>query len=272
MKCMFLITTELSERLFKFIYPKMEERIIFTKFDDIDKFDKPDIIVTAAAHEDINKSIISHFGSKSLLVVEGLNNWKYMKGNYVDKVAVWGKNMKEDFIRAGWQSEKLVITGCPRFETHKRRVLIALPAYGKSEMDSEGFISDITSFLKSKDVIVNVKRHPGVSNEKQDIIEYLRDCEIVITGASTIALHALLMDKNVIFFDTRNNLFNREKHFLPLTKKIKVCYTYSEILNELNQDETIEDYLYDSFGAAKNIIKLINEMGEIRWLELRKSS
>jgi len=264
MKCMFLITTELAERLFKFIYPKMEERILFTKFDDITKFEKPDLIVTAAAHEDINKNIISHFGSKSLFVVEGLNNWKYIKGNYVDRVAVWGKNMKEDFIKAGWTKEKIVITGCPRFETHKRRVLIALPAYGKSEMNSEILISKITNFLKDRNVIVSVKRHPGVSNEKQDIVECLRECEIVITGASTIALHALLMDKKVICFDTNMNLFVREKHFRELTKKIKICYSYTEILNEFEQDETITDYLYDSFGAADNIIRLINEMGDAK--------
>jgi len=260
MKCMFLITTELSERLFKFIYPKMEEKILFTKFDDITKFDKPDVIVSAS-HIDMNKSIINHFGSKSLFVVEGLNNWKYIQGNYVDKVAVWGENMKQDFLRGGWPEEKLVITGCPRFETHKRRVLIALPSYSRVELDSEKFIADMIEYSKGHNITISVKRHPGISNEKQDIIECLRECEVVITGPSTIALHAMLMDKHVICFDTHMNLFARETHFIPLARHVKICRTYAQIIDELKHSEFLNNYLYDSFGAANNIIKLINEMG-----------
>lgn len=263
MKSMFLVTTELSERLFKFIYPKMDkgESVLFSKFDDIESFEKPDVIVTACSHVERDKDIIKKFGSRSVFVVEGLNNWRYVKGDYVDKVAVWGENMKKDFIRGGWDTEKLFITGCPRFENHKRRVLIALPFYTKEELDNEKFTQDISTILRDKNIIVNVKRHPGISDEKSDIIESIRECDVVITGASTIALHAALMDKRVVYFDAGTRLFNREQHFKPLVDKgIKICYNYEQIVEQFEYPEHLKNYLYHSSSAAQNIIDLIRSL------------
>lgn len=260
---MFLETTEWAKRLLPHIYNKMpnDDILVFDKTVNPDIIPDVDIIVTANPHVPIDEIIINRNKAKSLFVVEGLNNRRYNQGDYVNKIAVWGENMKRDFIECGWTKDKIVITGCPRFEEHKRRALIALPAYSKSELDNDRVISDIRTALEKNNIIVIVKRHPGISNEKADILYYLHDSDIVITGASTIALHALLLDKKVIYYDTPVKLFNREKHFKPLVKSgIKICTTIGEILKETEHSKIINEYLHDSYNAAGNIIKLIGEM------------
>jgi len=266
MKALFMMTTEWGNRLLQHIYPKMSpgEIFLFSKFVDVNAIPGVDIVVTANPHYEWDEKIIKKLKVPSLFVVEGLNNHKYTQGSFVDKVAVWGKNMVADFVCKGWDKNKLVITGCPRFKTHKRRVLIALPAYSKEELDAERFIYDITVGLEGMGVEVAVKRHPGISggpDAKRDLVEFLYNCEVVITGASTVAIQAMFMDKKVIFVDSMADLFERKIHFQPiLAKGVKICHTIREIRRELQHDEFIENYLYDTYNAADNIIALIREM------------
>jgi len=265
MRSLFLDTTEWSHRLLSHISSKMDSKNTFiaNKRSTADTIPNVDVIVTAAPHIEIDANIIKSMNAKSLFVVEGLNNHKYVAGNIVDKVAVWGDNMKKDFVKKGWPEDKIIVTGCPRFETHKRRVLIALPSYSVSELDGNKVTDDIRMELENHGFIVNIKKHPGISDEKQDIVESLYETEVVITGASTVALHALLMHKKVIYFDTGAKLFDREKHFEPLVKTgIKICYNVKDILNELKHDEYILHYLHDADDACKNVIKLIKEMAQ----------
>ena len=260
MNCLFLMTTEWSKRLLTYVTAKLDikEYTVFDKNDDFTALDKPDVVITACSHIDIDKAIIHFLQSPSVLVVEGLNNWRYSQGNYVTSVCVWGENMKRDFIRGGWDEKKLIVTGCPRFEEHKRRALIALPAYSKAELDSERIIESLTQALEVENIIPVVKRHPGISNEKDDVLNYIRDCDIVITGASTVALHALLMSKQVVYYDTPVRLFNREQHFAPLVKSgIHICTTIEGIINQIRHSNVVTDYLYDSYGATDKIIHVI---------------
>ena len=263
MKYMFLETTEWAKRLLPYIYNKLPDDrfIVVDKTVDPDNIPDFDIIITANPHIAIDEIIIKKSKAKSLFVVEGLNNRRYTQGDFVDKVAVWGENMKRDFIECGWTKDKIVVTGCPRFEEHKRRALIALPAYSKSELNNDKVVSDIRVALEKNNIIVVVKRHPGISNEKSDILYSLRESDIVITGASTIALHAILLDKKVIYFDTAVRLFEREKHFKSLVKSgIKICNNIEEIVAETKHGEVITGYLYDTYNAADNIIKLMGDM------------
>lgn len=259
MNTIVLMTTEWSKRLLSYIAPENnDDYALFDKQSNVSNFDKPKVIVTACPHTDIDKAVIHHFQSPAVFVVEGLNNWRYVQGNYVDKVCVWGKNMKEDFIRGGWDEDKLIITGCPRFENHKRRVLIALPSYTKAELDNKRVVNDIVKALGKENVAVSVKRHPGISDEKQDILLSIRACDVVITGASTVALHALLMDKKVIYYDTLARLFQRETHFMPLIKSgIHICNTVEDIVKQVKHSTVVTDYLDNSYGASRKIIDII---------------
>ena len=266
MKALFLLTTEWSDRLLKNVFPKMspDEIFLFSKSTDMNSIPAIDVVVTAAPHYEWDEKVIKKLQVPSLFVVEGLNNHQYIKGSYVDKVAVWGKNMLNDFVSMGWNKDRIVVTGCPRFKTHKRRVLIALPAYSKEELDAERFIYAIRTGLESMSVRVDVKRHPGVSGglgSKEDLVDFLYNCEVVITGASTVAIQALFMNKKVIFVDSLANLFARKIHFKPLLEMgVKICHSVEEIRKELKHSEFIENYLYDTYNADMNIISLIREM------------
>lgn len=264
MKSLFLTLNSSADKLLKYIYGKLPvDSYYVSSYSGRKEFSDIDIVVTSFPHEEIEMGIIKGLSVPSLFVVEGLNNYKYHAGDYVSKIAVWSHNMREDFMECGWNTNKLVVTGCPRFETHRRRVLVALSAFSKEELDIPEFIEKVKAGAEEWHVNSEFifREHPGVSGDKTEIIDWLKNCDVVVTSSSTILLHALMMSKRVILVDSKANLFLRKIHWRRfMICKPKICYTPEEVVQQLKHERIVTDYLHESFSAARNVIKLMEDM------------
>jgi CDP-glycerol glycerophosphotransferase (TagB/SpsB family) len=153
------------------------------------------------------------------------------------KVAVWGEGTRDLMMGYGVCSEKIVVTGAPRFDQlfqmaraqdsmwsksiSKQRLLFAALLLSNWKIDSFDKDCSVINSLESlariePDWEIVVRPHPserledyrrifnllGVKKLKLDqrssIVSNLRDCTVVLTYASTVGVEGMILGKPVI--------------------------------------------------------------------------
>lgn len=134
--------------------------------------------------------------------------------------------------------------------------------------DDIKFYSDLKKF--SKNIVVKRKIKPAISN---DIFDWLKISEVLITGNSAVATEAMLMKKPVLTIDLMNEYpfmdFIQEKASLHSENVDDTIKNFSKTINDKkflesqlsNQTDFINKYFYNSDGnTSARCVKLIEQL------------
>lgn len=271
-------------------------------------------IVASAGERFINQEIIrlsKEMKKPVVFMVEGLNNADYGIPVYPEAVFVWGDVMRQVFLDKVKNSKPcpaavLRVTGSPRFDIHFKRaaqaqnvlrqILVAMPCYHPSynEEEARGVLAGITK-LELTDYSVLIHPHPGSSDElwrrlatevglksftidrQKPIADCLAESSVVVTGASTIALEAMIFDKPVVCLSAFGHLAG-QRHFLPLySSNARYLVTnYVEAANALkraisfpgeqseNRREIVKRYFANGGDASDACVDEIERMLKLK--------
>ncbi len=260
-------------------------------------------------------NIISHKaerrGIKTFCIMHGRMN-DYLEFCKFDFFYLFGVNDKKNLIKKGILSSKLVVSGSPKIDEflkekrHKQNkkvssILIALSGSGHS-ITKQHHIQILKTLydaaIKLTDVEFNFKLHkkdkldyykelrdlPNVFISEYDnpsvssnIYDWISQTDILITGASTTALDAMIMNCPVITIDLQDQLksvdFIKEKVSMHVTCFDELMLSINKISlrgdrykNHLN---IAKEYIQNSFtqpeqGSVdlikKHLISIINEI------------
>ena len=231
-------------------------------------------IVSSAGERFLNQEIVrisKERGKPVIYMIEGLNNAEYGIPIYPDAIFVWGDVMRQTFLNGVKNSKPawpqvLKVTGAPRFDAHfeeanskyatrVKQILVAMPCYHKEYNVDEGrAVMAGIARAGIEGVHVLIHPHPGSPDElwhglakeykidsymvdrKKLIVDCIAESEIVVTGASTIALEAMIFDKPIVCLSAFRHL-ETQRHFKPLySSNAKYLATnYAEVANAVKQ-------------------------------------
>jgi UDP-N-acetylglucosamine:LPS N-acetylglucosamine transferase len=152
---------------------------------------------------------------------------------YMDKIALWGDDMKKRLLKRGFQPNQIVVTGCPRndilFKALKRRGNgksiditndrgVIVFASQPSSANEHYLKMLFSAFIGMKDKQLVVKTHPRETSTSiykhvaksvginiiitdENLTSLLKNSDLMITKTSSAALDAALLGKPVIMFD-----------------------------------------------------------------------
>lgn len=194
------------------------------------------------------------------------------------KIAVWGNNSKEWFIKRGVNHERVILTGPPRFDQHelvslytkeelckkynldirKLLVMLAISPHGNKKIEEMIRIVKIAAKDFEKKMQLILKLHPSVSRKfinsyffevdilvlkmEEPLYNLLNSIDTVIMYSSTIGLEALILGKNVIYLD----IFDEECKIDLVKEKIAIS-----VKNASQLRKTLE-YLFEGKVIIEN--------------------
>jgi len=158
---------------------------------------------------------------------------------YVDKLAVWGDNPKEAFMKKGVPTEKIVITGAPQFDdlalrnidlkgkelkkigikSGKKIIVLATQPVPDMEQITEALSKVVKTIPETQLVIkthpceYSIKKYLKIAKKQglDDAIltgKYLHPllnrCDVLVTSSSTVGMEAMILNKSVITVNFTN--------------------------------------------------------------------
>ncbi|MET2984691.1 glycosyltransferase family protein [Aureibaculum conchae] len=234
-------------------------------------------------------NLIGHLAQKKQIkaccIMHGRMN-DYVQFGCFDYFYVFGKNDKNNMINNGISEEKIIISGSPKIDeflkTNKnspkkssKYVLIALSGSGHSitekhhiailemiyqvaaQLDAINFKfklhrKDKIEYYKKLDTLKNTSIYKyGDASVSSNIYDWIKDANMLITGASTTALDAMLLNCAVITIDLFEHLKNvdfieqnvslHSTNIEQLLVNINIVLEQGEILK--NHIETINGFI-----------------------------
>ena len=161
--------------------------------------------------------------------------------NRTDFLVVWGKKIKENFVRAGINDEKIIISGHPSYKNYDiskiklrtgldkilvlSKIMFLSPQGDKVQLADRGnlilYLLEIQEVLKRKNVKqVKFRPHPSENIEwyykfiskdffqpdlNINITESIKHSSLVIGSTSTSFLNSLMNNVNYIIYEPSNN-------------------------------------------------------------------
>ena len=191
--------------------------------------------------ERMSIKVFKELGKKSLVFLHGLpGRYNNLDDNRSDYLVVWGEKTKELYVKAGIRSNKIFVSGHPRYTSFNVNTMqlrmdfsdilvIAKPMSGqhsdKIRLADRGnlilYLSKIQSVLKSLGVnSVRLRPHPSMDagwfysfidkaffkeDTERDINESLKKSSLVIGATSSVFLDALFAGVNYLIFEPAVN-------------------------------------------------------------------
>lgn len=270
-------------------------------------------VLASAGERFLNQEIIKiskERGKPVVFMIEGLNNADYGIPVYPDAIFVWGEIMRQTFLdgvknsKPAWP-QVLRVTGAPRFDAHfekagskdeyflkAKQILIAMPCYHK-EYNIEEAKAVMAGIAQAKidGIHVLIHPHPGSPDElwhglakeykiasyavdrKRPIIDCIAESEVVVTGASTVALEAMIFDKPIVCLSAFRHL-ETQRHFKPLysSNAKYLAMNYAEVATAIrqafarpkehseNRKELVRRYFANGGSASKACVDEIEKM------------
>lgn len=226
--------------IFKKHFPEIIMYILV--IEDLIKNKKINAVVACIDAHRVGKTIIqtaNKEGIPTLVIQQGITDMRFgYIPLFAQKVAVWGVSSKKFYVRNKTNPERIILTGCPRFDDIINRKFSSEKVYEDLKLDKTKkiityathvilsskptlekeivFKSLIKTVEKLKDYQLVVKLHPADSfefyknvakNAGHPEIVIIKDCDlhnllyasdIIITRGSTVGLEALMFNKPVI--------------------------------------------------------------------------
>jgi len=184
-----------------------------------------------------------------------------------DKICVWGPRDKDMMLKAGYGTDRIVLTGAPIFDgikteriPHEGTNVLFAPLHWDSEMDENPVIYEKLASIKGvsvttkllqkshdisrygKNVVVTTQKDPELLDK---IFNLMKRTDIVVTnGSGTFDLIAMYFNIPVIFIDNF-----KPRSFLDTDEK-----TISEFVKKYGKPKAV-DYTKD-LGELGDLIKL----------------
>jgi len=280
---------------------------------NVTEVEKPEIIVVMDDRSGFGKSAVATgnlLNIPTLLVQHGLINDSPVYGpSLVDKMAVFGNYTKEVLIKLGVYEQQIVVTGQPRFDkilnnkygakkfrrqlgiNENKRIIVWAAAPLSPSENTLTLIEIVAAVQEIEEVQLVVKFHPDdnmewcrskieeigikdiVLTRDGDLYELLHVCDVLITKHSTVALEAMIFDKNVITINLSSEpdgypyaesgasvgVYKNEE-ILPAIKMVLNDEVARERLAE-NRKKFVYEHAYIQDGKATNrVADLIEEM------------
>jgi hypothetical protein len=210
--------------------------------------------------------------------------YEYDGGVLPDELLVMGDAYVEDRKR---ECTKLAVSSAPAFRmqetlkyssegsTKKNLVILAMPMH---LTESTEIVDLALSVDLPKDLKFMIKVHPTLSNEKfkllvpnsvddrfeftnQTLIDLFRRGHLVVTGASSAALNAVLCDVSVAILGTRTTYTNNPLDGVVSDMYWSVCYTEADLNSAIMRNKNskpLEVSYYLNNVSQKNTDKMIS--------------
>jgi len=270
--------------LFLSKFMEIVETIEITK--EVIEIEEPDIIIEMGDRNWYVKTVIAVgrlMKTPTLIIQHGMVADHPNYGPiYADKMAVWGKAMKDVLIKRGVRPDQLVVTGHPRYDIfykkdfkkeriyHELKIdgdkrIIVLTTQPVSSKENEALLYGVINAMKNfPDKQLVIKLHPSedpmwyqelikemgaddvIITKNVDLHELLNACDIMITLYSTTAVEAMILDKPVITI----NLMNKPD-ILPYAERGAAIGVYKSediapTINRILYDEKTKQQLADN--------------------------
>jgi CDP-glycerol glycerophosphotransferase (TagB/SpsB family) len=237
--------------LFEQMFPQLVKRdwpefvfLIKTLSKLFDK-QKPSAVVLWAdtvAFERTCAILAKRSGAKSIVLQHGIFKPILKKGDWArafapltaDKIAVWGKRFKDYLVSHEVPTEKVIVTGAPRFDVlankgevdkeflekigAKNRGVVVFAAQTDTTEIAKDLINAMAEF-KGKQLVIKI--HPMADSTPYEKIvnemnsntiimrgqlhELLQASSALVTHSSTVGLEAMILGKPIIVFDKKSD-------------------------------------------------------------------
>ncbi len=147
-----------------------------------------------------------------------------------DRICAWGALSKRSYELAGADSERIIVTGSPKYDSLRKKAKQRLPADRRGtprtilfatepqyrDLNCQAVAELGRLFEREQDVVLVVKPHPGesgwpyarsaqgfservvVGKGSESIEDFLIEADIVMVVSSTVGLEAAIADKEVV--------------------------------------------------------------------------
>lgn len=268
-------------------YSLREQLLVITAFDNwLKSDDKPDAVFVLHENNFWTKPLsflCDQLNIPCFAFQEGLLRKKDQDdmrkqtyaAEYVKKLFVWGEDSKRQYLEAGVDEEKIVVSGPPhltavgqRVENERKKVVYFLPLlqhyYGNPQKDVE----QLSAFCRKYDMEFVVRPHPFeneldvpfVTDKREDITSLILETDIALVQHSTTALECLALRTPVIEVGFGSKTFLEPLHKeQPLIPTIKSYDDLHKIARLENYIPDIQDWIDEMILVRPNTLDVITE-------------